>query len=135
LVLVFGVIWLGFQYQTKYFCVLQHALKPCYARGLKIVYCRIKHSDWFKLIQVNMIQPMHRPRCMKTQKERLEMVPSFGLFEFEPSRKAFVGAEDQERSGYLAEVVLNSNQFGAGAPSESSVHQIEVALSSMFYHF
>lgn len=42
------------------------------------------------------------------------MVPTFGLFDIEPIRKAFVSAEDQERAGYLSEVSRESTQFGAG---------------------
>jgi hypothetical protein len=60
------------------------------------------------------------------------MVPSFGLFEFEPSRKAFVSAEDQERAGYLSEVVLNSNEFGAGNNNESEAHRFE-SMSRGFF--
>lgn len=56
------------------------------------------------------------------------MVPTFGLFEFEPSRKAYMSAEDQERAGFLAEVVLNSTQFGAGSfGSTESQLRMEVA--------
>jgi hypothetical protein len=51
------------------------------------------------------------------------MVPTFGLFEFEPARKAFVSAEDQERAGYLSEVVLNSTQFGIGQFGEAKARQ------------
>jgi hypothetical protein len=60
------------------------------------------------------------------------MVPSFGLFEFEPSRKAFVSAEDQERAGYLSEVVLNSNEFGAGNNNESAAHRLESLSRALF---
>lgn len=60
------------------------------------------------------------------------MVPSFGLFEFEPSRKVFVSAEDQERAGYLSEVVLNSNEFGVGNHSESEAHRIESMTRGLF---
>lgn len=63
------------------------------------------------------------------------MVPSFGLFEFEPSRKAFVSAEDQERAGYLSEVVLHSTEFGAGHASESAQRQLEAAASALRYTF
>jgi len=51
------------------------------------------------------------------------MVPTFGLFEFEPARKAFVSVEDQERAGYLNEVMLNSTQFGSGNWNESEARQ------------
>jgi len=51
------------------------------------------------------------------------MVPTFGLFEFEPARKIFVSAEDQERAGYLSEVVLNSTQFGTGNWNEADARQ------------
>jgi len=47
------------------------------------------------------------------------MVPTFGLFDFESTRKAFVSAEDQERAGYLSEVARNSAQFGIGSVSEA----------------
>jgi hypothetical protein len=61
------------------------------------------------------------------------MVPTFGLFEFEPARKVFVSMEDQERAGYLAEVVLNSTQFGAGNWNESEVREAATrALISPF---
>jgi len=63
------------------------------------------------------------------------MVPSFGLFEFEPSRKAFVSSEDQERAGYLAEVVLNSTEFGAGMSSESAARYVEKSSAAMLYRF
>ncbi len=63
------------------------------------------------------------------------MVPSFGLFEFEPARKAFVSSEDQERAGYLAEVVLNSTEFGAGNHSESAARRSEAASAPMFNPF
>jgi len=43
------------------------------------------------------------------------MVPTFGSSEFEPVRKAYVSAADQERAGYLSEVTLNSTEFGAGS--------------------
>lgn len=59
------------------------------------------------------------------------MVPSFGLFEFEPSRKAFVSSEDQERAGYLSEVVLNSTEFGLGNLSESAARQADVMSSTL----
>ncbi len=42
------------------------------------------------------------------------MVPSFGLFEFEASSNNIARVEDQERAGFLAEVVQRSTQFGAG---------------------
>jgi hypothetical protein len=51
------------------------------------------------------------------------MVPTFGLFEFEPARKAYVSGEDQERAGYLSEVVLNSTQFGVGNFSEAKARK------------
>lgn len=63
------------------------------------------------------------------------MVPSFGLFEFESSRKAFVSAEDQERAGYLSEVVLHSTEFGAGNNNESAARQLEAASSALRYTF
>jgi len=47
------------------------------------------------------------------------MVPTFGLFDFESPRKAYVSAEDKERAGYLAEVSRFSTQFGVGSVSES----------------
>lgn len=47
------------------------------------------------------------------------MVPTFGLFEFESPRKLFVSTEDQERAGYLSEVVLQSTEFGAGNRREN----------------
>lgn len=47
------------------------------------------------------------------------MVPTFGLFDIELTRKAYVSAEDQERAGYLSEVGRNSTQFGIGRVSES----------------
>jgi hypothetical protein len=47
------------------------------------------------------------------------MVPTFGLFDIELTRKAYVSAEDQERAGYLSEVGGNSTQFGVGRVSES----------------
>ncbi|MEN3109643.1 hypothetical protein ACFONG_14340 [Uliginosibacterium paludis] len=59
------------------------------------------------------------------------MVPSFGLFEFEPSRKAFVSAEDQERAGYLSEVVLNSTEFGAGN-NEAEARHLQSMTRSLF---
>lgn len=63
------------------------------------------------------------------------MVPSFGLFEFEPSRKAFVSAEDQERAGYLSEVVMHSTEFGAGNHSESAARRYEAAAASFLIKF
>lgn len=60
------------------------------------------------------------------------MVPSFGLFDFEPSRKAYVSAEDQERAGYLSEVVLASTEFGAGNRNESVRHFDEVSRNLFF---
>ncbi|MDQ7990773.1 MAG: hypothetical protein REI09_14155 [Candidatus Dactylopiibacterium sp.] len=63
------------------------------------------------------------------------MVPSFGLFEFEPSRKAFVSAEDQERSGYLAEVVTNSTEFGVGNHNESQARRFDVAANTLMIRF
>ncbi len=60
------------------------------------------------------------------------MVPSFGLFEFEPSRKAFVSAEDQERAGYLSEVVLNSTEFGAGNNNEAEARHLQSMARSLF---
>lgn len=47
------------------------------------------------------------------------MVPTFGLFDFEPARKAYVSAEDKERAGFLAEVARFSTQFGVGRSNES----------------
>ena len=61
------------------------------------------------------------------------MVPTFGLFEFEPARKAFVSVEDQERAGYLNEVVLNSTQFGSGNWNESEARQ--AALHALINQF
>ncbi|MDP5240246.1 hypothetical protein Q9Q94_11955 [Uliginosibacterium sp. 31-16] len=61
------------------------------------------------------------------------MVPTFGLFEFESARKAFVSLEDQERSGYLSEVVLQSTEFGAGNRNESEASKI--AAQSLFNMF
>ncbi len=49
------------------------------------------------------------------------MVPTFGMFEFELARRIFVSNEDQERAGYLNEVVLNSTQFGASNWDENEV--------------
>ena len=51
------------------------------------------------------------------------MVPTFGLFEFESAHKAFVSTEDQERAGYLAEVVLQSTEFGVGSRNEKRSQQ------------
>lgn len=47
------------------------------------------------------------------------MVPTFGLFEFELAHKAFASFEDNERSGYMSEVVLRSTEFGVGARNEA----------------
>lgn len=60
------------------------------------------------------------------------MVPSFGLFEFEPSRKLHVSAEDQERAGYLAEVVTHSTEFGVGN-NESAVVRMDDMLRNAFF--
>lgn len=61
------------------------------------------------------------------------MVPSFGLFEFEPSRKSFVSAEDQERAGYLSEVVLHSTEFGVGNANESEARTLQNMARSLFF--
>lgn len=57
------------------------------------------------------------------------MVPSFGLFEFEPSHKVHVSAENKERAGYLSEVVTHGTEFGVGSKSGS-----EVACKDEMWH-
>lgn len=54
------------------------------------------------------------------------MVPSFGLFDFEASHSVYVSSEDQERAGYLSEVVMHSTEFGNGRSHEARMHR-EVA--------
>jgi len=42
------------------------------------------------------------------------MVPATGLFAAKAVRKVYVSAEDQEREGYLSEVMRDSTEFGVG---------------------
>jgi len=63
------------------------------------------------------------------------MAPTFGLFEMDLIRKAFVSAEDQERAGYLSEVARNSTQFGIGSISESEARARQRAEEASAYRF
>lgn len=63
------------------------------------------------------------------------MVPTFGLFDIELSRTAFVSAEDQERAGYLSEVGSNSTQFGVGRVSENEARARSRVEEASLYRF
>lgn len=61
------------------------------------------------------------------------MVPTFGRFDSELTRRAFLSAEDQERAGYLSEVTSQSTQFGIGRVSENEVRaRARVEEASLF---
>ncbi|KAF7598411.1 MAG: hypothetical protein CGU28_12245 [Candidatus Dactylopiibacterium carminicum] len=60
------------------------------------------------------------------------MVPSFGFFEFEPSRRQFISAEDQERAAFLSEVVQRSTEFGAGYNEAARVADSQENLFRVF---
>ncbi|KAF7598410.1 MAG: hypothetical protein CGU29_12910 [Candidatus Dactylopiibacterium carminicum] len=51
------------------------------------------------------------------------MVPSFGLFEFEADHSVYVSSEDQERVGYLAEIVMHSTEFSTSRMHEARAHR------------
>lgn len=63
------------------------------------------------------------------------MVPTFGMFDFHPTRVAALSADDAEREGYLAEVTRHSTQFGHGVLNEAAAHTEEGLRLALMHRF
>lgn len=63
------------------------------------------------------------------------MLPGSGLFESDPSHKAFVGTEESARAGCQAEAAARSSEFANDSRNESMRTRIERTLSALFYTY